>query len=141
MLKSHSRRIVSCFLVLLASAFCARGEDWPTYQHDNQRTGVTSEQVGPPLRLQWQFDPNCPPAKGWSEPIWGRAYGFVLNKSNVSYDDAFRVVSVGNTAFFCSSGENKVYAVDAATGKTLWCNDSSGEIYMPQPHPGAFAIG
>ena len=32
-----------------------------------------------------------------------------------------------------------VYAVDPATGKVLWCNDSSGAIDMPQPHPGANA--
>ena len=30
-------------------------------------------------------------------------------------------------------------AVDVATGKTLWCNDSSGSIEMDQPHPGARA--
>ena len=32
-----------------------------------------------------------------------------------------------------------LYAMDAATGKVLWCNDSSGAIYMAQPHPGAYA--
>jgi outer membrane protein assembly factor BamB len=32
-----------------------------------------------------------------------------------------------------------VYAVDAATGKVLWCNDESGGIYMGQPHGGANA--
>ena len=32
-----------------------------------------------------------------------------------------------------------VYAVDAATGNVLWCNDTSGAIHMPQPHGGANA--
>ncbi len=32
-----------------------------------------------------------------------------------------------------------VYAIDAAGGKAVWCNDSSGGIYMPQPHGGANA--
>ena len=32
-----------------------------------------------------------------------------------------------------------LYALDAATGKVLWCNDTSGSIYMPQPHGGANA--
>lgn len=32
-----------------------------------------------------------------------------------------------------------VYALDAITGKTIWCNDSSGSIYMAQPHGGAYA--
>jgi len=32
-----------------------------------------------------------------------------------------------------------IYAVDAATGKVIWCNDDSGSITMPQPHGGAVA--
>jgi len=32
-----------------------------------------------------------------------------------------------------------VHAVDAATGKLVWCNDTAGSIYMPQPHGGANA--
>ena len=32
-----------------------------------------------------------------------------------------------------------LYAVEIATGKTLWCNDASGSIEMDQPHPGARA--
>jgi len=30
-----------------------------------------------------------------------------------------------------------VYALDAETGKELWCNDSSGNIYIDLPHPSA----
>jgi len=30
-----------------------------------------------------------------------------------------------------------VYALDAGTGKELWCNDSSGSIYVDLPHAGA----
>jgi outer membrane protein assembly factor BamB len=32
-----------------------------------------------------------------------------------------------------------LYALDAKTGDVLWCNDSSGGIYMGQPHGGANA--
>ncbi|MCA9102915.1 MAG: PQQ-binding-like beta-propeller repeat protein [Planctomycetales bacterium] len=32
-----------------------------------------------------------------------------------------------------------LYAIDAASGETLWVNDDSGDIYMPQPHGGAEA--
>ena len=32
-----------------------------------------------------------------------------------------------------------LYAVDAETGKVLWCNDQAGGIYMGQPHGGANA--
>lgn len=32
-----------------------------------------------------------------------------------------------------------VYALDALTGKRLWCNDTSGNLDLPQPHPTAQA--
>ncbi len=32
-----------------------------------------------------------------------------------------------------------IYAIDPATGKVLWCNDSSGGLEMDQPHGGARA--
>ena len=32
-----------------------------------------------------------------------------------------------------------LYALDAATGGVVWCNDDSGGLYMPQPHGGANA--
>ena len=33
-----------------------------------------------------------------------------------------------------------VYALDAATGAQIWCNDSSGDMYMDLPHGGASAF-
>jgi len=32
-----------------------------------------------------------------------------------------------------------LHALDARTGRVVWTNDSSGQMYMPQPHPGANA--
>jgi|GEM_PF-368023 len=103
-------------LLLLAPSILA--DDWPTYQHDNQRTGVTAEELRPPLQLQWKFDSPFPPAKGWALPV--NNYGARKNKPNVSYDDAFRVIVAGDNACFSSSCENKVYAVDASTGELKW---------------------
>jgi len=33
-----------------------------------------------------------------------------------------------------------VVALDAATGRRLWCNDAN-DVYMPYPHPTAFSLG
>ncbi|MCK5803860.1 MAG: PQQ-like beta-propeller repeat protein, partial [Lentisphaeria bacterium] len=32
-----------------------------------------------------------------------------------------------------------LYALDAATGRKLWCKDSAGSIFMAQPHGGSYA--
>ncbi|MBN2473389.1 MAG: PQQ-binding-like beta-propeller repeat protein [Pirellulales bacterium] len=96
----------------------ASGEDWPTYGHDNGQTGVTPQRLRPPLSLRWVFRSPFPPAKGWARPVNG--YGATKNASNVSFDDAFRVTSAGPTAYFASSAENTIYAVDAAEGTLRW---------------------
>ena len=94
-------------------------DDWPTYQHDNQRTAVTSETLAPEALVNtWTFDPPHPPAKGWPRPVVG--YGAYKNKSNVDYDDAYHVTVAGNLAYFSASAENRVYALDVATGRIVW---------------------
>ncbi len=105
-------------LMLTLSATLVGAADWPTYQHDNRRTGISSERLAPPLALRWVFDSPFPPAAGWARPVNG--YGATKNASNVSFDDALRVTSVGAVAYFASSAENIVYAVDAARGTVRW---------------------
>lgn len=107
---------LTAFFISLAMLLSAT--DWPTHMYDNSRSGVSPETVKPPLHLQWTFNSPFPPAKGWAMPVNG--YGSRKTKPNVSYDDAFRVVVAGKIAYFASSAENKVYAVDAATGNILW---------------------
>lgn len=105
-------------VVLMAGGAAALAEDWPTARHDNQRTGVSGETLRPPLALAWTFVSPAPPADGWAMPVNG--YGARKTKPNVSYDDAFRVIAVGDSCYFSSSAENCVYAVNAATGAVRW---------------------
>lgn len=109
-------RTVTSLLLLAATMVAA--EDWPTFMHDNDRSGVSQETLRPPLSLAWTFRSPFPPAAGWSPPVNG--YGARKNKPNVSQDDAFRVIVADGICYFCSSAENKVVALDAATGETAW---------------------
>jgi outer membrane protein assembly factor BamB len=102
------------YLLLPLSLLAA---DWPTASHDNQRSGVTPEQLRPPLALAWTFQ-AAPPAPGWAPPAIG--YGAYKNKSNVDFDDAYRVTAAGKFVYFAASGENQVYALRAGTGEVAW---------------------
>ncbi|MGD0091390.1 MAG: PQQ-binding-like beta-propeller repeat protein [Planctomycetota bacterium] len=93
-------------------------EDWPTGMHDNQRSGVTTEEVRPPLAVRWELRAPFPPAPGWD--LLPNGYGARKNKPDVSHDDAFRVIAAGDAVYFCSSAENCLYALDAATGAVRW---------------------
>jgi outer membrane protein assembly factor BamB len=109
-------RVLALSLVLPVTT--ARSEDWPTVLHDNQRTGVSGQTLRPPLHLLWTYASPGPPAPGWSQPVNG--YGARKHRPDVAYDDAFRVIAVGDACYFCSSAENRIYALDAATGRIRW---------------------
>ncbi len=114
-----ARLFPTLFLALSISAYdrCIAA-DWPTYAHDNQRSGITTEQLSPPLNQAWVFEPAFEPARGW--PLNVNGYGAWKNAPNVNYDDASHVVAVGPTAYLAASGENCVYAIDAASGGIVW---------------------
>ena len=76
------------------------------------------EPLAPPLTRAWVYEPPFPPAQGWERPYDG--YGVIKNADMVSDDDSYRVVSAGDAAYFASSAENRIYAVDAASGKIRW---------------------
>jgi outer membrane protein assembly factor BamB len=108
------------FLVL-ANPRTTKAEDWPTFMHDNQRSGVTSEQLRPPLSECWVFKSAHQPQPAWPLPakqdFWHHHYNL---RATVTYDRAFHVVAAGDMVFFGSSADDKVYALDARTGQERW---------------------
>ena len=93
----------------IAAAVCRA--DWPTFQHDNRRSGVTAEQPDVPLVCDWVFEPAGPPAAGWALPERGEVYGYgAPRERKARYDDCFAAVMLSNRVFFASSGDNRVYA-------------------------------
>ncbi|QDU81650.1 Serine/threonine-protein kinase AfsK [Polystyrenella longa] len=111
-------------------AFCtvSSGEDWPTYYHDYSRSGVTSESLKGYLEEKWAWKSRYRPQPAWDEPAkwdgWHRVFGL---KNRQEYDKAFHVAIVGDTVFFGSSVEDKVYALNSKTGEELW------RFYMEGP--------
>ena len=105
----------------------AFGDDWPTYQHDPARSGAADESLAPPLTPAWVFQTPNPPAEGWAEPEPGEVWGYGVGRRNkVAYDDAYRPIAVGQTVYFAASGENRLCAVDAATGRLRWSFHTAG---------------
>ena len=118
---TRQRRWLAIFLAaacLGAAASSGRADPWPTASHDNRRSGITAETLPTPLRLQWIFRSPSPPARGWPPPV--NDYGARKNKSEASYDDAFRVIAAEGSVYFCSSAENALYALDAQSGRIRW---------------------
>ena len=117
--------IIAFYATFSAVTFDASADDWPTWAHDVKRSGVTDERLSPPLSLRWIFRSPAPPAEGWARPVNG--YGAVKYRSNVDFDDAPQTVADATTAYFNSTAENKIYAIDAAAGRIRW------EFYLDAP--------
>jgi len=113
--------LISASTILAGDLADSRAEDWPTYAHDNARGASTSDILSFPLTQNWTFRSKVPPRPAWDEPATWDGYNKVYDlKNRQDFDKAFHVVSVGNSVFFGSSADDKVYSLDAKTGELKW---------------------
>ncbi len=108
----------------------AWGEDWPTYQHDNNRSGVTGEALPMPLREAWVWNTGRRPEPANAETparqdFWQNLYN---NKSRVPIDNAFRVIAADGYVYLGSSNSDKILCLDARTGEEVWKFYTGGPI-------------
>ena len=50
--------------------------EWPTYLHDNARSGISSEALELPLQEHWVYTPAAPPDPAWATHTMCRSKGF-----------------------------------------------------------------
>ena len=137
---------LSAIIILMACGFLsnAGARDWPTYQCDNQRTGISSENVPVPLGLEWTYKARYAPTFAWPDPAerdWMNDPGSML-KPRVIYDRALHVVSSRGCVYFASSVDGKVYCLDAATGQQRWAFFTEGPVRLaPTLYDGKVYVG
>jgi outer membrane protein assembly factor BamB len=110
--------------VLLGVGFwcvAALGADWPTYHHDNARSGVTSEAVSLPLHEQWVFASH-PPRPAWTKPV--------KETPRVRFDEAYHVAVADDAVYFGSSVDDQVYCLDVRTGEVRWTQFTGGPVRL-----------
>jgi len=112
-----------------ASASGAAADGWPTYGHDNRRSSISTEKLGPTLSEDWVFTPRHPARHAWGDPQPKPVEG-KLELPRLRFDDAFHVVAVGDRAYFGSSADNKVYALDARDGQVCWEFYTEGPVRL-----------
>ena len=98
----------------------ALAADWPTFNNDPQRSGVTTEQLSFPLATVWAYEPSLPPCAAWPEP------GKELHR--MDFDYAFQPVMAGGLVYFGSSSDDTVRALNAATGELVWRFATEGPV-------------
>jgi outer membrane protein assembly factor BamB len=132
-------KVVSAIFVMLTSAAVA--EDWPTYQHDNRRSGVTSESLAFPLREVWRYESPVPPQAAWAGPAKWDAYSPNEGLQSMrNFDPAFFVTVAGDALYFGSSVDHAAHCLEAATGEERWVCFTNGAVRLPPTIDGTMAF-
>lgn len=121
------------FVVSSLTAFyplMARG-DWQTFQHDQARSGATSESLPRQLTAAWVYQPGTQPRPAWDEPAIWDGWSKTHNLTNRQvFDKAFHVAAVGDDLFFGSSVDDQVHCLNAATGQERWSFFAEGPVRL-----------
>jgi outer membrane protein assembly factor BamB len=104
---------------------------WPTYMYDDARTGIAPDQLQLPLVEAWSRRGDYPPSPAWPPPakqdFWNR-------KSNLAprvvFDRAHHTVSDGKRVFYGTSADDRLVAIDAENGSTVWTFAAEGPVRL-----------
>lgn len=129
---TRGRGVIAALLAALIPAG-ALAADWPTYQHDFRRSGVTEESLAPVgLKPLWTYHAPSVPQRAFPGPAPRDYYNApkVDLKPRMDFDRVFHVVVAEGRVFFGSSVEDFVCCVDAATGERRWTYFTEGPVRM-----------
>jgi outer membrane protein assembly factor BamB len=109
-----------------------RAEDWPTYRHDNRRSGVTIESLTFPLETAWEYRAGEAPQTAWAGPAKWDSYADIRKlKSMRNFDPVFHVTIADGCLTFGSSVDDAVHCLEAPTGQEKWVAFTGGPVRLP----------
>ncbi len=145
MLSTRSRLVVAISWVFLCIASrSGASADWPTWQHDNRRSGSTAEEIdAKSLGTAWIWRSPFPPQPAWAGPAKWDAFAKIKNLPSMrNYDLAFQPIAFADSVVFGSSADDTVYCLNAATGKQRWSFTTDGPVRIaPSFHDGELYFG
>ena len=108
--------------LIMINLNCSRIEnkEWTTFRSDNRQSGITAAMIKTPVALIWIYTPAHRPRPAWSAPA--------EELERAHFDKAYHVVVSDETVFYGSGVDNKIYAIDAATGTEKWTFFSEGPV-------------
>lgn len=114
---------VTCLAILLVATSSAwlRAGDWPMWRYDAGHTAASPESLPDVLRLKWgrAYEPR---RQVWDDP---------LNNDLMQYDRHFEPIVKDGRVFLSFNDEDKVEAIEVATGETLWTFFTGGPVRFP----------
>lgn len=120
------------FLLFFGFLELSRGEDWPTYKHDNRRSGITGESLTFPLEKAWSRSSLTPPQTAWPGPAqWDSFANLIDLKSMRDFDPVYYTTVVGERVFWGSSVDDSIHCANLCDGEEQWTFCTSGPVRLP----------
>lgn len=126
--------------ILLLSFLCAAiptfvpsamAADWPTYNADSRRSGISAEKLTLPLKLRWVRRSLHAPHPAWPPPAGqDRFHGHADLSPTTIFDRVFHTAAVGNLLYYGSSADDTIYCIEASTGRTRWSFVTEGPVRL-----------
>jgi outer membrane protein assembly factor BamB len=118
-------------LALLVLCATAAAQPWPTYRHDNRRSGVTSQSLNLPLHQSWTKNAG-PPQQAWTGPAKWDAYASNDGLQSMrNFDPCHFTTAAHGLLYFGSSADNAVHCLDAKTGEEKWLYFTNSSVRFP----------
>ncbi|MBN2376181.1 MAG: PQQ-like beta-propeller repeat protein [Sedimentisphaerales bacterium] len=132
-LASFAVCLFTAFSISLLDTHPARAEDWPTYMHDNARSGITTESLDLEKlnNSDWVYTSPMPPQVAWGTGQPWDSWYTVSQVPMRDFDFAFFVTVVDDRLYFGSSVTDSVHCLDVQTGEQLWFYRTKGPVRFP----------
>ena len=122
------KSICSLFAVV-ALVGAGSAADWPTYQGDYARSGVSADPLPRRLVEAWSWHSPQRPQPAWQGEAkwdgWNKVYDL---KARQTFDRAFHAVVADGRVYFGSSADDQVYCLDARSGRVQWTFFTEGPV-------------
>ena len=129
MTKLNVARLAAIIAILCFAAVPPLWADWPSYQHDMARSGVTTETLELPLAEKWTFIGNGPAIPAWQDPQDVAIEGNI-EEPRVRFDAAYHAAMADGLVYFGTSCDNKIYCIDGETGAEVWSVMTGGPVRL-----------
>lgn len=132
MRNSHLPRVLlSPLLALALVAQAVHAADWPTYAGNYARSGVSPDPLPASPAEAWVWKSPQPPQPAWQGEAKWDGYNKVFDmKPRQIFDRAFHAVVAQGRVYFGSTADDKVYCLDAKTGRELWSFYTEGPVRL-----------
>lgn len=115
-----------------SASVAVRSGDWPTYRHDNRRSGVSDNELRFPLQEKWRYVSPQRPQMAWTGPAkWDAYSGNSGLQSMRNFDPCFFITADQRHVYFGSSADDSAHALDIESGAPKWSYVTGAAVRFP----------